>query len=322
MLTQLTGRVDVGDARRREHDRGRARARHRRLARRALEPGARPSGRSPGPGTSSRRATRACRPTSAAPRSTGPSSPTSTRSTGMPVVAAALHSQLPAVAVAFKQRRPDARLAYVMTDGAALPLALSDLVAQLRDTRARRRDDHVRARVRRRLRGGLGAQRARRRATSIAHADAAVVVMGPGIVGTATRLGFSRHRGRAGARRRGRAAAARRSRACARRSPTRANGTAASRTTARPRSRSRRRSSVLVPLATVGGDEEARLRADLADVGHRPTRTRSSTSRRSASSTLLAAARPARRVDGPARGRRSGAVRAGRGRGRCAPPRA
>ena len=38
--------------RRREHDRGRARARHRRLARRALEPRARRSGASPGPGTS------------------------------------------------------------------------------------------------------------------------------------------------------------------------------------------------------------------------------------------------------------------------------
>src|SRR6478609_5989266 len=50
---------------------------------------------------------------------------------GMPVVVAALHSQLPAVAVAFKDIRPDARLAYVMTDGAALPLALSDLVADL-----------------------------------------------------------------------------------------------------------------------------------------------------------------------------------------------
>ena len=41
VLTQLTGRVDAGDARRREHHRGRARARHRRLARRALEPRAR-----------------------------------------------------------------------------------------------------------------------------------------------------------------------------------------------------------------------------------------------------------------------------------------
>src|SRR3954463_4220884 len=49
---------------------------------------------------------------------------------GMPVVAAALHSQLPAVAAAFKARAPRATLAYVMTDGAGLPLALSDLVAE------------------------------------------------------------------------------------------------------------------------------------------------------------------------------------------------
>src|SRR5438874_3515761 len=51
---------------------------------------------------------------------------------GMPVVAASLHSQVPAVAAAFKDRAPRARLAYVMTDGAGLPLAMSDLVAALR----------------------------------------------------------------------------------------------------------------------------------------------------------------------------------------------
>src|SRR5262245_19877845 len=51
---------------------------------------------------------------------------------GMPVVSAPLHSQLPAVAVAVKHLAPAARLAYVMTDGAGLPLALSDLVHELR----------------------------------------------------------------------------------------------------------------------------------------------------------------------------------------------
>src|SRR5438874_746687 len=50
---------------------------------------------------------------------------------GMPVVVAALHSQLPAVAAAFRAAHPDGLLAYVMTDGAGLPLALSDLVADL-----------------------------------------------------------------------------------------------------------------------------------------------------------------------------------------------
>ncbi len=109
---------------------------------------------------------------------------------GIPVVAAALHSQVPAVAVAFKQAAPDARLVYVMTDGAALPLALSDLVATLRD------------------RGLLDATvtcghafggdyeavsifSALAVARYAAKADAVVVAMGPGIVGTNTRLGFS-----------------------------------------------------------------------------------------------------------------------------------
>ncbi|MDQ1519014.1 MAG: hypothetical protein QOI55_87 [Actinomycetota bacterium] len=109
---------------------------------------------------------------------------------GMPVVAAALHSQLPAIAVAFKERAPDARLAYVMTDAAALPLALSDLVAQLR---ARSLLDatvtcgHAF--------GGdyeaVSVHSALAVARHIAHADATIVAMGPGIVGTATRLGFS-----------------------------------------------------------------------------------------------------------------------------------
>src|SRR3954470_4690187 len=52
---------------------------------------------------------------------------------GMPVVAAALHSQVPAVAVAIRAARPDARIVYVMTDGAGLPLALSDVVASLQE---------------------------------------------------------------------------------------------------------------------------------------------------------------------------------------------
>ena len=109
---------------------------------------------------------------------------------GMPVVVAALHSQLPAVAVAFKDCAPDARLAYVMTDGAGLPLAMSDLVA---DVRARGLIDatitcgHAF--------GGdyeaVSVFSALAVARHVAHADAAVIVMGPGIVGTNTRLGFS-----------------------------------------------------------------------------------------------------------------------------------
>ena len=109
---------------------------------------------------------------------------------GMPVVAAALHSQVPAVAVAFKDARPDLKLAYVMTDGAALPLALSDLVAELRDRSlldATVTCGHAF--------GGdyeaVSVYSALAIARHIIGADAAVVAMGPGIVGTATRLGFS-----------------------------------------------------------------------------------------------------------------------------------
>lgn len=109
---------------------------------------------------------------------------------GMPVVAAALHSQLPAVAVAFKDVRPDARLVYVMTDGAALPIALSDLVATLRErglVDATVTCGHAF--------GGdfeaVSVYSALAVARHVVAADAAVVVMGPGIVGTGTRLGFS-----------------------------------------------------------------------------------------------------------------------------------
>src|SRR3954470_24075852 len=52
---------------------------------------------------------------------------------GLPVVACPLHSQVAGVAVAFKHLAPDARLVYVMTDGASLPIVISELVWQLRE---------------------------------------------------------------------------------------------------------------------------------------------------------------------------------------------
>src|SRR3954452_20367936 len=50
---------------------------------------------------------------------------------GAPLVACFLHSQVAAVAAAFKHAAPHATLAYVMTDGGALPLAVSELVPDL-----------------------------------------------------------------------------------------------------------------------------------------------------------------------------------------------
>jgi hypothetical protein len=109
---------------------------------------------------------------------------------GMPVVAAGLHSQLPAVAAAFKDAAPEARLIYVMTDGAGLPLALSDLVAALTDRGL------VDATVTcGQAFGGdyeaVSVHSALATARCVAGADAVVVAMGPGVAGTGTRLGFS-----------------------------------------------------------------------------------------------------------------------------------
>jgi hypothetical protein len=184
---------------------------------------------------------------------------------GMPVVAAALHSQLPAIAAAFKRERPDKRLAYVMTDGAALPLALSDLVAQLRERElldATITCGHAF--------GGdyeaVSVHSALAVARHIARADAAAVVMGPGIVGTATRLGFSGIE--VGPVLDAAAALAGVPIACLRVS------------FADPRARHRgvshhsvtalgvaTRSRVILPVPRVGGDEERQLRADLSDAG-------------------------------------------------------
>jgi hypothetical protein len=105
-------------------------------------------------------------------------------------VAAALHSQVPAVAVAFKDAAPHARLVYVMTDGAGLPIALSDLVFELRERGlldATVTCGHA-------FGGDLEAVSifsALAVAHHVARADAVVVAMGPGIVGTNTRLGFT-----------------------------------------------------------------------------------------------------------------------------------
>src|SRR5882762_2823617 len=108
----------------------------------------------------------------------------------MPVVAAALHSQLPAITAACRAAAPDARISYVMTDGAGLPLAMSDLVAELRD----RGLVNTTVTCGHAFGGDFEAVSifsALAVARHVAEADAAVVVMGPGIVGTNTRLGFS-----------------------------------------------------------------------------------------------------------------------------------
>lgn len=108
---------------------------------------------------------------------------------GLPVVVCGLHSQVAPVAAAFKHLQPDRRLVYVMTDQAALPLALSDLVADLRV--AGLLDASVTAGQ---AFGGdheaVNTPSALEVAVAVAGADAVVVAAGPGSAGTGTRLGF------------------------------------------------------------------------------------------------------------------------------------
>lgn len=107
---------------------------------------------------------------------------------GLPVVACALHSQVACVAAAFKHARPDARLAYVMTDAGALPFALSDLAASLRE----RGLLDLAVTIGQAFGGDLEAVNLRS-GLDIAsrRADAVVVATGPGVVGTGTKHGFS-----------------------------------------------------------------------------------------------------------------------------------
>ena len=51
---------------------------------------------------------------------------------GTPVAVGGLHSQVPVVAAAVKACAPAARIAYVMTDGAALPASFSQILKALR----------------------------------------------------------------------------------------------------------------------------------------------------------------------------------------------
>jgi Protein of unknown function (DUF3866) len=109
---------------------------------------------------------------------------------GLPVVVADLHSALPAVLAGLLWDRPGTRVAYVCTDGAALPLAFSRTVAGLREagwlvgavTTGQAYGGDVEAVT---VHTGLLA------ALAVLDAEVIVVAQGPGNLGTGTRFGFS-----------------------------------------------------------------------------------------------------------------------------------
>ncbi len=109
---------------------------------------------------------------------------------GLPVVVADLHSALPAVVAGIRAVAPTLRVGYVMTDGGALPLAVSRTVAALREagwlistvTTGQSWGGDLEAVS---VHSGLLAAR-------IAGAvDVVVLTQGPGNLGTGTRWGFS-----------------------------------------------------------------------------------------------------------------------------------
>lgn len=107
---------------------------------------------------------------------------------GTPVVACTLHSQVGVVAAVARTLRPEARIAYVMTDGAALPLALSNLVYALQGAGV----VDVTVTAGHAFGGDLEAvsmPSALLLARYAAAADLIVVGMGPGVVGTGSPLG-------------------------------------------------------------------------------------------------------------------------------------
>ncbi len=108
----------------------------------------------------------------------------------IPVIATLVHSQVGVVAAVLRHRWPEARVGYVMTDGAALPLVISDLVHELRS----RSLIDVTVTAGHAFGGDLEAvtvASALALAHEVADCDAIIVGMGPGVVGTGTTLGTS-----------------------------------------------------------------------------------------------------------------------------------
>lgn len=111
---------------------------------------------------------------------------------GVPVLVGSLHSELGVAAAVLRDPTsggdPALRVSYVMTDGAALPLALSDLVAELCErgwlagtiTAGHAFGGDLEA---------VSVPSALQLAVEEQHADVVIVAMGPGVVGTGRALG-------------------------------------------------------------------------------------------------------------------------------------
>jgi len=109
---------------------------------------------------------------------------------GFPVITATLHSMLAPMCAFLKKSRPESRIAYIMTDGAALPIAFSRTVWELKEKHLL----DISITCGNAFGGDMEAVNFYTgiiAAREAAGCDVAIVAMGPGIVGTGTAYGFS-----------------------------------------------------------------------------------------------------------------------------------
>ena len=109
---------------------------------------------------------------------------------GVPVIACSVHSQISPVASMLRERRPSATIAYLMTDGAALPLPHSDLVSEM----CERGLIDLTVTTGHAFGGDLESVNifsGMVAAFEVGHADVIVAAPGPGVVGTGTALGHT-----------------------------------------------------------------------------------------------------------------------------------
>ncbi|WGV62426.1 DUF3866 family protein [Brevibacillus brevis] len=109
---------------------------------------------------------------------------------GTPVLISELHSLLPVAVLALRKKNPNARIVYVMPDGASLPIALSQHVHRLKaigGLDATVTTGHAWGGDRESLTIHSGLLAARQ----IEHADIIICMLGPGVAGTGTSYGFS-----------------------------------------------------------------------------------------------------------------------------------
>lgn len=109
---------------------------------------------------------------------------------GMPVVVGELHSMLLPALVGLRSLEPEVCVCYIMTDGGALPICFSDTVRMLK------KFDLLQATITcGHAFGGdfeaVNVYSALIAAREIVCADVCIVTMGPGVVGTGTKYGYS-----------------------------------------------------------------------------------------------------------------------------------